>query len=139
MKKFRIMKRKSNWSLFILLIVFMAACSPKIKTVIVNKAQPLAFDENIALLDIHHSRPQSNIVKIGELKLGDKGLTNKCDFNTLMILAKSKAREHGANIAKVVEKIAPDNFTTTCYTLKIVLYKYDGDVTKWPQYEITIL
>ena len=52
-----------------------------------------------------------------------------------MILARV-SREHGANIAKVVEKIAPDNFTTTCYTLKIVLYKYDGDVTKWPHMKL---
>nr|WP_319570948.1 hypothetical protein [uncultured Draconibacterium sp.] len=116
--------------------IVLSACSPKITTNLINKQPALQAEDKIALLDVHHSLPEGAI-KVGDLRFQDSGFSTDCSFNSLMNRARMQARENGANIVKVVEKKAPD-LLSSCYRLKIELYKYDGDVTKLPQYQLTL-
>jgi hypothetical protein len=54
-----------------------------------------------------------------------------------MTQARNEARKNGANIVKVVDKKKPDLWSS-CYRLKIELYKYDGDVSSLPQYKLKL-
>ncbi|WP_303918032.1 hypothetical protein [Draconibacterium sediminis] len=120
----------------VLVTIVLSACSPKITTNLTNKQPALRAEEKIALLDVHHNLPEGT-TKIGDLRFQDSGFSTDCSFNSLMNRARIQARENGANIVKVVEKKAPD-LLSSCYRLKIELYKYDGDVSRIPQYQLTL-
>lgn len=120
----------------ILIIVGLSSCSPKITSSLINKQPALSLEDKVALLDEQHNLPDGTI-KIGDLRFQDSGFSNDCSFNSLMNKARQEARKNGANVVKVIEKKKPDLWST-CYRLKIELHKYNGDVTKLPQYQLTL-
>jgi hypothetical protein len=122
--------------LFLITVIGFTSCSPKISSNFTNPQPKLSLDEKVALLDIDHQLPE-NIVKIGELRFQDSGFSTDCSFNSLMTQARNEARKNGANIVKVVDKKRPDLWSS-CYRLKIELYKHDGDVTSLPQYKLKL-
>lgn len=54
-----------------------------------------------------------------------------------MTQARDEARKNGANIVKVVDKKKPDLWSS-CYRLRIELYKYNGEVSALPQYKLQL-
>jgi hypothetical protein len=129
------MKKMTKILLF-LSVVGLCSCSPKITSNITNPQSKLSIDDKVALLDIQHKLPE-NTIKVGDLIFQDSGFSTDCSFNSLMKQARNTARESGANIVKVIEKKTPDLWSS-CYRLKIELYKYDGDVSTLPQYQLTL-
>ena len=128
--------RKMNKILILITVIGITSCSPKISSNFTNPQSKLSIDEKVALLDIEHILPE-NIVKVGELRFQDSGFTTDCSFNSLMNQARNEARINGANIVKVIDKKKP-NLWSTCYRLKIELYKYTGDVSSLPQYKLKL-
>ncbi|MEP5341170.1 MAG: hypothetical protein ABJL44_15635 [Algibacter sp.] len=122
--------------LFLITVIGFTSCSPKITSNFINRQPKLPIDENIALLDIEHKLPES-IIRVGELRFQDSGFSTDCSFNSLMTQARNEARKNGANIVKVVDKKKP-GLWSSCYRLKIELYKHDGDVSSLPQYELKL-
>lgn len=122
--------------LFFITVIGFTSCSPKITSNFINRQSKLPIDEKIALLDIEHKLPES-IIKVGELRFQDSGFSTDCSFNSLMTQARNEARKNGANIVKVVDKKKPDLWSS-CYRLKIELYKHDGDVSSLTQYELKL-
>ncbi|MGB3607341.1 MAG: hypothetical protein WA775_10885 [Psychroserpens sp.] len=122
--------------LFVITVIGLSSCSPKISSNFTNPQPKLSIDEKIALLDIEHKLPES-ISKIGELRFQDSGFSTDCSFNSLMTQARIEARKNGANIVKVIDKKKPDIWSS-CYRLKIELYKYDGNVSSLSQYELKL-
>ncbi|WP_166962274.1 hypothetical protein [Yeosuana marina] len=122
--------------LFLVTVVGLTSCSPKITSNFTNPQPKLSIDEKVALLDIEHKLPE-NITKVGDLRFQDSGFSTDCSFNSLMNKARMEARKNGANIVKVVNKKKP-NLWSSCYRLKIELYKYDEDVSSIPQYELKL-
>ncbi|WP_117883471.1 hypothetical protein [Aureibaculum luteum] len=128
--------RKMNKILILITVIGITSCSPKISSNFTNPQSKLSINEKVALLDIEHILPK-NIVKVGELRFQDSGFTTDCSFNSLMNQARNEARINGANIVKVIDKKKP-NLWSTCYRLKIELYKYTGDVSSLPQYKLKL-
>ncbi len=122
--------------LFLITVIGITSCSPKITSNFTNPQPKLSIDENVALLDIDNSLPE-NVVKVGELRFQDSMFSTDCSFNSLMNQARVEARKNGANIVKVINKKKPDLWSS-CYRLKIELYKYDGDVSSLNQYELKL-
>lgn len=122
--------------LFFITVIGFTNCSPKISTNFTNSQPKLSIDEKVALLDIDHKLPE-NVVKVGELRFQDSGFSTNCSFNSLMTQARNEARINGANIVKVVDKKKPDLWSS-CHRLKIELYKYEGDASSLPQYELKL-
>lgn len=122
--------------LFLITVIGLTSCSPKISSNFTNPQPKLSIDEKIALLDIEHKLPE-NVSKIGELRFQDSGFSTDCSFNSLMTQARIEARKNGANIVKVIDKKKPDLWSS-CYRLQIELYKYDGDVSSLSQYELKL-
>ena len=117
-------------------LVLMVGCSPKITSNFINTQPELAIDEKVALLDLDHALPDS-VVKVGDLRYQDSMFSTDCGFNSLMNQARMEARKNGANIVKVIDKKKPDLWSS-CYRLKIELYKYEGDVATLPQYQLKL-
>ncbi|MFL0083035.1 hypothetical protein V2647_03815 [Tenacibaculum maritimum] len=137
--KKRIIKKPMNQMTKILLLIAVigiASCSPKITSSFTNRQPKISIDEKVALLDIKHELPK-NLIKVGEVRFQDSGFSTDCSFNSLMNKARVEARENGANIVKVVDKKKP-NLWSSCYRLKIELYKYDGDTSSLPQYKLQL-
>ncbi len=122
--------------LFLITVVGLTSCSPKITSNFTNAQPKLSIDEKVALLDIGHKLPK-NISKVGTIRFQDSGFSTDCSFNSLMNQARIEARKNGANIVKVIDKKKP-GLWSSCYRLKIELYKYDGDVSSIPQYELKL-
>ena len=129
--------KKMTKILFLITVIGITSCSPKISSSFINPQPKLSIDEKVALLDIEHNLPKNNIIKVGELRFQDSGFSTDCSFNSLMTQARNEARKNGANIVKVVDKKKPDLWST-CYRLKIDLYKYDKDVSSLPQYQLKL-
>lgn len=128
---------KQMTKMLLLIAVFgFTSCSPKISSNLTNPQPKLSIDEKVALLDIEHNLPES-VVKVGDLRFQDSGFSTDCSFNSLMTQARNEARKNGANIVKVEEKKKPDLWSS-CYRLKIELFKYDGDVSSLPQYKLKL-
>jgi hypothetical protein len=123
-------------TLFLITVIGITSCSPKITSNLTNPLPKLAVEDKIALLDLEHELPE-NIIKVGHLRFKDSGFSTDCSFNSLMNKARIEARKNGANIVKVVDKKKPDLWSS-CYRLKIELYKYDGDITSLPQYKLKL-
>ncbi|WP_420379148.1 hypothetical protein [Gilvibacter sp.] len=122
---------------FILLAMLcVVGCSPKITADLINPQPKLSLDDKVALLDLEHELPQG-LIRVGSLRYQDSGFSTDCSFNSIMAKARAEARKNGANIVKVTEKKTPD-FWSTCYRLKIDLYRYSGDVTTLAQYTLTL-
>ncbi|MEP5501105.1 MAG: hypothetical protein ABJP80_03105 [Algibacter sp.] len=128
--------KKMTKTLFLITVIGFTSCSPKISSNFVNPQPKLSIDENVALLDIEHHLPK-NIIKVGELRFQDSGFSTDCSFNSLMTQARNEARKNGANIIKVVDKKKPDLWSS-CYRLKIELYKYNGDISALTQYKLKL-
>ena len=129
------MKQITKMLFFITVSGFISG-SPKITSNFINPQPKLSIDEKVALLDIEHDLP-NNIMKVGNLRFQDSGFSTDCSFNSLMNKARIEARKNGANIVKVVDKKTPDLWSS-CYRLKIELYKYDGDVSTLSQYKLKL-
>ena len=95
----------------------------------------MSLNEKVALLDVEHALPE-NITKVGTLRFQDSGFSTDCSLNSLLNKARIEARKNGA-IVKVTDKKKPDLWSS-CYRLKIDLYRYTGDVSKLEQYELKL-
>ncbi len=117
-------------------LLLLAGCSPKITSNFPNKQTKLSLDDKVALLDVTDTLP-SDILKVGDLRFQDSGFSTDCNFNSMMNRARKLARENGANIVKINDKKKPDLWSS-CYRLKIDLYKHNGDVTKLKQIKLKL-
>lgn len=122
--------------LILIAVIGLTSCSPKVTSNFINPKPKLSIDEKVALLDLEHELPR-NLTKIGDLRFQDSGFSTDCSFNSLMNRARIEARKNGANIVKVIDKKKPD-LLSSCYRLKVELYKYEGDVSSLSQYELKI-
>lgn len=122
--------------LLLVTVMGITGCSPKVTSNLSNPQAKLSLDDQVALLDIEHKLPE-NVIKVGDLRFQDSGFSTDCSFNSLMARARTEARKAGANIVKVVDKKKPDLWSS-CYRLKIELYRYNGDVSTLPQYKLKL-
>ncbi len=118
------------------IIIGLSGCNPKISSNFTNPQSTLSPNEKVTFLDVEHALPE-NLIKIGELKFQDSGFSTDCSFNSLLNKARIEARKNGANIVKVTDKKKPDLWSS-CYRLKIDLYRYNGDVSNLEQYELKL-
>ena len=128
--------KKLTKMLFLITVFAISSCSPKISSNFTNPQPKLSMDEHVALLDIEHQLPE-NLVKVGDLRFQDSLLSTDCSFNSLMTRARNEARKNGANIVKVIDKKKPDLWSS-CFRLKIELYKSNEDVSSLAQYKLKL-
>lgn len=119
-----------------MLILGVTSCSPKIRSNFTNSQPGLSTEDAVAFLDVEHKVPE-DVTEIGSLRFQDSGFSTDCSFNSILNQARNSARENGANIVKVTEKKTPDLWSS-CYRLKIKLYKFEGDVSGLPQYKLSL-
>lgn len=103
-------------ALFIPIILLFAACSPKVTTKIAKSYPALSYDSEIAVLAVTQQQPD-NAELLGELKIGDAGLSTKCTYEDAIAHAKLEARKIGGNMLKLTEHKLPSAIASSCHRI----------------------
>ena len=102
-------------------LVILTSCSPKITSNITSERN-IELDENatIHVYEVDDQIP-SNSKLIGNIKIGDTGLSTNCKYDKVIKEAKNEAKKANANIIKITELKTPD-LLSSCYRIKADLY-----------------
>ena len=95
----------------------------------------LSLDANLASLDENESVVDFRLdaaipdtiekIKVGEFKIRDGGITVNCSYESVLDLAKRKARDVGGNVVKITEHKLPSPWWSTCHQLDFIVYKIE--------------
>lgn len=110
-------------------VIFMFSCAP-MKTIHMTKIYPSLPDtEEVVVIAAGETIP-FQYEELGTIKLGDGGITTKCNYNDLLSIAIKEARKAGGNAIKVVENIPPHferyglGLTyTNCHTIFVMILR----------------
>lgn len=111
--------------LLVTISIIISSCSPKISTYVLEKNSPLQVNEKIVVYEKDQNKPEKSKV-IATTKLGDSGFTTKCDYNTMLEIAKNEARKVGGNAIKITEHILPSVFGSSCHRIKADILKVEN-------------
>jgi len=113
---------KTN-SLFLLVATFLllSSCTPRISTSISKNYAPLRSTQEVKVIDIDDVVPAGSEL-LGEVKIGDTGMINNCNYEAVLSDARIEARKVGGNALKIVDHKYPD-MMTTCHRIKALIYK----------------
>lgn len=93
---------------FILIVIGLSGCSPKITSSVTAAHTPLAKDAEVLVLEIDAPMPE-NAEMLGQIKIGDTGFTTKnSNYAAVLNIAKDQARQAGGNVVKITEHKSPD-------------------------------
>jgi len=113
---------KSN-SLFLMAGTFLilSSCTQRISTSISKNYAALESTQIVKVIDIDDAVPVGSEL-LGEVKIGDTGFTNNCDYEAVLSDARIEARKVGGNALKIVDHKYPD-MMSTCHRIKADIYK----------------
>ena len=109
---------------FILIVIGLSGCSPKITSSFTSHHTPLAKDAEVLVLDMAAPMPE-NAGVIGQIKIGDTGFTTKNgNYAAVLNIAKDEARKAGGNVVKITEHKSPD-MLSSMHRIKAVILRVD--------------
>ncbi len=103
---------------FIIVLILLQGCSPKINTQITKTYPTLSYNEEVKVFGLKTVLP-ANVEVIGGVKIGDGGLGLKCSFEEALENAKIEARKIGGNAIKITEHLFPNMMTSICHRIKV--------------------
>lgn len=112
---------------FIIVLILLQSCSPKINTQITKTYPTLGYNEEVKVFGLKTVLPQ-NIEIIGTIKIGDTGLTLNCNYETVLENAKIEARKIGGNAIKITQHTFPD-LLSSCHRIKADILRVE-DISK---------
>jgi hypothetical protein len=110
-----------NTSLLGLTIFLLVCCSPRATMKLSSNTRD-SWDERkgYAIIPLEEN-PTINGVFLGELYVGDSGLSTRCDYTTILDILKEKAFAAGANLIKI-KKVKKPDFMSSCYRFTADLF-----------------
>lgn len=115
--------QKLNAAIMVVLMVLVIACAPKVRTNITQKHPSLDFNEEVMVLELLDPVPPKAEL-LGTVKIGDSGVSSKCNYTQVIEKAKEEARKAGGNLVKIVEHKIPD-FVSSCHRIKVEILRLD--------------
>lgn len=124
LKKLKIKKRMKKLNGFFILIIVIAfnSCSPKITTSLIKKYPALDYQQEVIVIGIEQQVPDSSEV-IGQVRIGDSGLSTNCGYDMVIDKAKLEARNAGGNAIKITEHTPPSMMGSSCHRIKANILK----------------
>lgn len=108
--------------LFILpLAIYLLSCAPSVSRTFIKKYAPLDYKERVIVYGLNYQEP-SNAEILGQIKIGDTGLTTDCSYKTVIEKAIFEARKIGGNVIKITEHQTPD-FWSSCHRITAKILK----------------
>ncbi len=123
--------KKPFYLLFLMLLLIINGCGPKVSTVIGKSYPLLDYRDEVIVIGLEEPEPANSEV-LGEVKIGDSGFTIECDYQTVTETAKLEARKAGGNAIKITQHATPSVFGSNCHriTAKILRIKDTGAYLK---------
>lgn len=113
---------KLSPSFFLLIILTVHACSPKLRYTISAPQAALNDRDNIVVIPETETATVVNGTLVGTLFSGDNGFSVNCSYKQILNDFMSVARKNGANIIKVISHKYPDG-KSTCDRAIVELYR----------------
>lgn len=101
--------------------MMLSSCTPRISTSISKNYPPLGSTQVVKVIDIDDAVPAGSEL-LGEVKIGDTGITDNCDYEAVLSDARIEARKVGGNALKIMDHKYPD-MMSTCHRIKAEIYK----------------
>ncbi len=101
-------------------VLFFAACGTTKKTSILQVSTPLAPDATVEVLGAGQKIPDGAKL-LGQIKIGDSGVSVKCSYDKVIADAQSQSRAMGGNIMQITWHKEPD-MLSTCHRIKADIY-----------------
>ncbi len=112
-----------NKFLLSILVAIAVSCAPSVSSKLLNQSySKLAEGTKIYILEQNEDVP-ANSELIGDVKVGDNGLSTDCGYDKAMSEITTIAKSSGANIIKIVEVKKPNALGSTCYRVKAKIYR----------------
>jgi hypothetical protein len=112
-------------------VLLLTSCSPKLTSSLLKTYPPLHYLEEVRVFSINESVPP-NAEKIGTVKIGDSGFSTKCNYATVVDMAKIEARKVGGNVVKITQHNSPD-FYSSCHRIVADVFRVDNIETYLPK------
>lgn len=109
---------------FIVLILFLSSCGPRISTTISKSYSPTDYREDIRIFGLQDAIPQKS-EELGIIKIGDTGFSTKCGWDIVIESAKLEARKAGGNAIKIIEHKPPTAMGSTCHRITAKILKVE--------------
>jgi hypothetical protein len=112
---------KKGLILFVSLLLVFSSCDPRVTTQLYKRYPPLNPQDNVIILGLSDLIPDDAEI-LGELKIGDTGFSVDCNYEIVIMLAKTEARKVGGNAIKITYHAFPD-FVSTCHRIQAKILK----------------
>ncbi len=103
------------------IICMLAGCAPQVTTTKLKSVEPLKPSVPVHVISRDANLPR-NAEQVGTVRIGDSGLTIKCDYATVINIAKKEARNTGGNILALVSHKTPDLWSS-CHRIYADIYR----------------
>lgn len=107
-----------NFFLFLSLLGMFSACSPKVVTKSFQHYSPRQAYEGLIVFLPEDSIQFTDQEIIGEIRVGDSGISTDCSFETVVDFAKANALQLGANAIKIYQHRPPNVLWSTCHQIR---------------------
>lgn len=124
--------------LIISALILVSACSPKIRTNLSQSYPALDYKQAVLVFGIAEAAPDIAEV-LGEIKIGDAGLTINCGYEVVLDKAKMEARKVGGNAIKIIEHKTPSAFGSSCHRITANILRIEDIDNYMPEVEDEIL
>ena len=101
--------------LFVLTVGF-ASCSPIVHKKITKPMTPQENTVEVAVYELNEIVP-NNAEVIGDLSIRDAGFTFKCDWETILEMAKTEVRAAGGNGLEILQHTYPNLWGSQCHQI----------------------
>lgn len=98
--------KKLRGLMIISALIFFSSCNPKISTSISKSYPALDYKQEVVVFGLDQPEPD-NAEVLGQVKIGDAGLSTNCGYDIVMDKAKLEARKAGGNAIKIIEHKPP--------------------------------
>lgn len=117
---------KHSQNLFLIaMIFFLNSCSPKISTTVSKKYPALDYKQDVLVIGLNQPAPDGTEI-LGQVKIGDKGFTTNCSYETVIDKAKMEARKVGGNAIKIIEHRPPSALGSSCHRITARVLRISG-------------
>lgn len=119
-------------------LIFFSSCNPKISTSISKSYPALDYKQEVVVFGLDQPEP-GNAEVLGQVKIGDAGLSTNCGYDIVMDKAKLEARKAGGNAIKIIEHKPPTAMGSTCHRITAKILKVENIENYTPKAEEEIL
>lgn len=101
---------------FVIGLLSLASCAPKVVTRISKSYPAVAFDQEVRVFDVDENAP-IDAEFLGQVIIKDNGLSVNCGYETVMQLASTEVRKMGGNALKIIDHRWPSTFGSSCHQI----------------------